>query len=105
LNYPGRITDMHTGAESLHTLAFDRAAADPFFVGRRLADLRREQGLAPMEQAAALGLSLDALAYLALCRMPGPGETTAVERIAGKIGMAPGRLAQLLGIGSDLRGD
>ena len=49
---------MHTGAESLHTLAFYRAAADPFFIGRRLAELRHEQDLTPAGRAEAFGLSL-----------------------------------------------
>jgi hypothetical protein len=51
--------------------------------------------LTPTEQADALGLSLDTLAHLALCRMPRPGETAAVERIAGRVAMAPARLAAL----------
>jgi hypothetical protein len=90
---------MHTGAKPIHPLAFGRAT-DHFFLGRRLADLRSQQWLAPAQQAAAHGLALDALAYLALCRMPGPGETAAVERIAGRVGMVPVGVSQLLGTGS-----
>jgi hypothetical protein len=33
---------MHTRADLLPTQAFERAAAEPFFVGHRLAELRRE---------------------------------------------------------------
>jgi hypothetical protein len=84
-------------SETLHALALGRAATDPFCLGRRPADLRSEQGLAPTGQAATLGLSLDALAFLALCRMLGSGEAATAERIVGTVGMVPGRLERLLG--------
>ena len=77
-------------------LAFQRAAEDPFFAGFHLGRLRREQSLTPEQQAKALGLSLDSLVGLCLCRQP--RDKADVEMIAARMGWEAGRVADLLGV-------
>jgi hypothetical protein len=77
-------------------LAFERAATDPFFAGCRLDQLRREQSLTSEQQAAALGLSLESLVGLSLCRQP--RDRADVEMIAARLGWECGRMADLLGV-------
>jgi hypothetical protein len=63
--------------------AFQRASANPVFVGYRLAQLRQDESLTPQQQAAALGNSLDSLAGLCLC--PQPKQLADVQRIAARM--------------------
>jgi hypothetical protein len=46
---------------------------DETLLGHALARIRQVQGLSPAEQAAGLGMTLDQLAALSLCRRPQPG--------------------------------
>jgi transcriptional regulator with XRE-family HTH domain len=75
---------------------FEHTATDPFFAGHRLAELRRQQGITPEEQAAALGMGLPALALLCLCRQP--RDMADVDMIAARMGWEAGRMADLLGV-------
>ena len=77
-------------------LAFERTTTDPFFAGYRLARLRTGQSLTLDQQAAALGLSLDSLVGLCLCRQP--RDRADVEMIATRLGWESGRTADLLGV-------
>ena len=77
-------------------LAFERTTTDPFFAGYRLARLRKEQSLMLDQQAAALGLSLDSLVGLCLCRQP--RDRADVEMVAARQGWESGRVADLLGV-------
>ncbi len=77
-------------------LAFERSATDPFFAGCRLDRLRRDQRLTPEQQAEALGLTLESLVGLCLCRQP--RDKADVEMIAARMGWEAGRVADLLGV-------
>jgi hypothetical protein len=83
-------------ADPILRLAFQRAATDPFFAGFRLDQLRREQSLTAEQQAAALGLSLDSLVGLYLCRQP--KDRADAEIIAARLGWEAERVANLLGV-------
>lgn len=82
----------------LQRMAFVRTATEPFFIGCHLARLRQAAYQTPQQQAEALGLDLDALVFLALCRMPFTGEWSAVRQIAQRVGLDVGQLAVLLGM-------
>ena len=79
------------------TQAFQRATADPGFIGYRLAQLRQVQSLTPRQQARALGISLDSLAGLCLC--PQPEDLEDVQRIAARMRVQVEGMALLLGVG------
>jgi hypothetical protein len=76
--------------------AFQRATADPVFVGYRLAQLRQEQSLTFPQQAAMLGISLYSLAGLCLCLQP--KELADVQRIAARMRVEVAWMAALLGV-------
>jgi hypothetical protein len=76
--------------------AFQRVAADPGFVGYRLAQLRREQSLGPKQQAAALGISVYSLAGLSQC--PLPKDLEEVQKIAARMRVGVAGIADLLGV-------
>jgi hypothetical protein len=75
-------------------LALQHTRTDPFFVGYKLAQLRDQQGIGPEQQAADLGIDLESLAFLCLCKMPQTPDD--VEALAQKAGMETARLAQVL---------
>jgi hypothetical protein len=66
-----------------------RVADDPSFVSFSLARHRATNGTTPAQQAAALGLELDQLAALALCRAPRSGvdRQADLEQIAAYAGL------------------
>ena len=76
--------------------AFQRATADPSFVGYRLARLRQEQSLTFPQQAATLGISLYSLAGLCLCHQP--KNLADVKRIAARMRVEVAGMVALLGI-------
>jgi hypothetical protein len=80
---------------------------DAFFWGWWLARLRRVRGQTTEAQAAALGLTLDALAYLGLCRAPLPERRVEdVQVVAKAVGLDPEALDKLLreaeGVGEEM---
>ncbi len=78
----------------------DSTGSDPCFVGHRLTQLRREQNIAPEQQAQALGIDLERLTALSSSRMP--RDAAEVRMVAARIGWEVGRLADLLGVTLDL---
>jgi hypothetical protein len=84
------------GLNSHLARAFHHSETDPFFVGYKLAQLRRQENLTLEQQADALHLDLEQLAFLSLCQTP--KDLVDVELLAGKVGMSAAKLAQLLGI-------
>jgi len=82
--------------ETLENL-FHLSTRDAQFIGHALADQRRAQRIGVDEQARRLGLNLELLARLALCRMPRPDcRGQDVERVARFVGLTPAALSQLL---------
>jgi len=75
--------------------AIEETATRPDFCGFQLAALRRRHNVSIEEQAASLGLELERLAKLALCRVP--ANQAEIDLIAGYVGMDPERLAEVLG--------
>jgi hypothetical protein len=75
--------------------ALEDTATRPDFCGYQLAARRRQQNLSAEEQAESLGLGLERLAKLALCRRP--VNQAEMDLIAGYVGMDPERLAEILG--------
>lgn len=75
--------------------AIEDTATRPDFCGHQLAGLRRRHNLTLEEQAASLGLGLERLAKLALCRVP--ADQAEMDLIAGYVGLDPERLAEVLG--------
>lgn len=64
----------------------------------RLAQLLQTHGQMHAEQAQDLGIDLDALTALDLCRMPREGEKMVVVQIAGRFGLGAGRLVEMPGL-------
>ena len=75
---------------------FQRATADPVFVGYRLAQLRQQQSLTPRQQAAALGISVFSLA--GLCQCPQPTDMEELQRLAARMRVEVAGMADLLGV-------
>jgi hypothetical protein len=76
-----------------------KAAGDSFFLGFALAEYARAEGLTDDRLAAHLGCPVDDLTMLRLCRAPRPdtdGFRADVERVAGRFGADPGRLAAVV---------
>lgn len=76
-----------------------KAAGDPFFLGFALAEYARAEGLTDDRLAAHLGCPVEDLTMLRLCRAPRPdpdGFRADVERVAGRFGVDPGRLAAVV---------
>jgi hypothetical protein len=87
-----------SAAASLQHLAFSRVAGDHFFVGFALARAREAEGIDLAEQARRLGLDLDGLAKLALCRQPHRDTWEEDVRVVAEyVGLAPAMLEALLG--------
>ena len=84
------------GLDSHLARAFHQTQTDPFFVGYKLAQLRRQQKLTLEQQAEALHLDMDHLAFLSLCQVP--KDWVDVELLAWKVGMSAFRLGDLVGI-------
>lgn len=76
-----------------------RASADPFFLGRALAEYQAMHGIRERKLAELLKCSVDALARLALCRHPDDQEARFredVKRISEFTSCSAAQLAQLL---------
>jgi hypothetical protein len=84
------------GLNSHLARAFHHSETDPFFVGYKLAHLRRQQNLTLEQQAENLRLDMEHLAFLSLCQVP--KDWVDVELLAWKVGMSAVRLGELLGI-------
>ena len=80
-------------SDPILALAFERTTTDPFFAGCRLARLRQEQSVTLSRQAQALGMTLDSLVGLCLCRQP--RDKADGEMIAARLGWASGGVADL----------
>jgi len=75
--------------ETLDNL-FHPSTRDPLFIGYALHAQRQAQRIGVDEQARRLGLSLDLLARLALCRTPRPDHYRPdLERVARFVGLTP----------------
>jgi transcriptional regulator with XRE-family HTH domain len=78
---------------------FNRLSREPEILGYRLARLREQAGVTPEQQAEALGISTDALAWLCKCTWPRTDRRAEdLAKHAGETGMGPARLAELLGV-------
>jgi hypothetical protein len=85
-----------TPGASLYRLSA-RFAADPGFFAYHLARDRDASGQSPDEQAAAIGLSLERLGQLGLCRTPRSGEYDAdLAQVAAHAGVAVPALERIL---------
>jgi hypothetical protein len=75
-----------------------RAAAEPFFLARRLAAHQQARGLSDLDLAAELHCTAEALTMVRLCRAPREGADGAedVRRVAERFGCDPARLAAAL---------
>jgi hypothetical protein len=63
------------------------------------ANLRRRAGITPEQQALALGVSLDGLAWLCMCWWPRTDRRAEdMAKIVDHVGMEPAALVELLGI-------
>jgi len=82
--------------ETLDNL-FHLSTRDPLFIGHALPAQRQAQRIGVDEQARRLGLSLELLARLALCRTPRPAHHPPdLERVARFVGLTPQALEALL---------
>jgi hypothetical protein len=91
-------------SEALDHLA-NRVATDPFFLAFVLAEYARAEKLDDSAVAAALGCRVEDLTPLRLCRAPRPDPTdfrADVGAIAGRFGIAPGKLAEVVRRGEAL---
>jgi hypothetical protein len=77
-----------------------RAAAEPFFLARRLAAHQRAHNLSDAELTAELGCTPAALTMIRLCRAPRDGAEGVedVRQVAKRFGCDAGRLAAALGV-------
>lgn len=71
-------------------------AGDPALLGYALASTREAAGQTPEQQAEALGLTVQALGYLAITRRPQPGRGEGLDEIAARFGVGVEVLARLL---------
>ena len=77
----------------------ERARSDPFFLGRALAEYQQSNGVDDDALAELLDCKTEALARLALCRMPrsdAPSFQQDVRQISEYASCSPDQLAQIL---------
>jgi hypothetical protein len=86
-------------SEALDNLA-RRAAAEPFFLARRLAAHQQRCRLSDLDLAAELHCTAEALTMVRLCRAPREGAEGVedVRCVAQRFGCDAGRLAAALGV-------
>lgn len=86
-------------SEALKRLA-DRAAADPFFLGHALTAFQARHRISDPALAAKLKVTLEQLAKIRLCRMPGIDErhtlTSDLRTIAERMGCDLTELARIV---------
>jgi hypothetical protein len=80
-----------------------RVATDPAFLANALAEYARSKDLDDAALAAALGCPAAELTRLRLCGSPRPGQFLAdVSAIAGRFGIDPTRLGEIVRLGQSL---
>jgi hypothetical protein len=73
------------------------SARDPLFIGHDLAAQRIAGDLTPEQQAQRLGVTVQTLARLALCRVPDPENRAAdLSRVSGYVGLPVDSLEAIL---------